>query len=156
MPAKYLMSWESKARLWRKTKTKNAYTVSCNQLSKWLGRFVPETKEGSYQAANQWWTSKLTELNGTPPTHQFAEYLALLAARRNWSRRNKEIQVASFIDSGIARVEEGGQPALANWGVGRNLMFLEGTTEKTLEALPVECRDHAQYALKEDDGVWVE
>lgn len=58
MPANYSMTWDAKYRRWQKMYRGVFYKVSCRKLG------APETKEASYQAANEWWRSKLAELNG--------------------------------------------------------------------------------------------
>lgn len=48
------------------------YFVSCRQLEE-LGYNVPlHTKEGSYKAANEWWTKKLALLNSAPASDRLA------------------------------------------------------------------------------------
>jgi integrase len=51
------MSWDSKQARWVKMHKGERYTVSCSALG------VPPTKEGSYQAANAWWTIKRAEID---------------------------------------------------------------------------------------------
>jgi integrase len=53
----YQMSWDGKNRRWLKEYRGKKYSVSCRQLN------APETKEGSYQAANAWWINKKKELD---------------------------------------------------------------------------------------------
>ena len=60
MPASYEMSWIAKLRRWSKMYRGKRYIVSCRQLG------TPETKEGSYKAANDWWRQKLAEIEGNP------------------------------------------------------------------------------------------
>ena len=54
MPAKLDLTWEPGPRRWRKQYMGRQYTVSARQLNR------PETKEGSYQAANEWWERNCT------------------------------------------------------------------------------------------------
>jgi integrase len=49
MPARYHMTWVASTRRWKKMLNGKVYVVSCRQLG------VPETKEASWRAANQWW-----------------------------------------------------------------------------------------------------
>jgi integrase len=56
-----LMTWREDSKRWVKTHNKKEYVVSCRQLG------APRTKEGSRQAANEWWEGKLIELEGQPP-----------------------------------------------------------------------------------------
>ena len=58
MPAAYLMGWEPTRRRWWKQYRNTRYVVSWRQLD------APETKEGSYQAANAWWLAKKAEVDG--------------------------------------------------------------------------------------------
>ncbi len=59
----YHMAWVPARRGWMKQYNGHKYAVSCRQLSEQLGIPVPESKEGSYQAANQWWARKKQELD---------------------------------------------------------------------------------------------
>ncbi len=57
MPRKCLMSWEGPpACRWIKMYKGRRYRVSCDDLH------TPKTKDGSYQAANNWWLVKRAEL----------------------------------------------------------------------------------------------
>ena len=58
MPATYLMALEPTRRRWWKQYRKTRYVVSCRQLD------APETKEGSYQAANAWWVTAPSRKTG--------------------------------------------------------------------------------------------
>jgi integrase len=49
MPSRYHMTWYASSRRWRKCVKGKWYSVSCKQLG------VPETKEASWKAANEWW-----------------------------------------------------------------------------------------------------
>jgi len=49
MPKNYQMTWVPSSRRWRKVHRGKVYMLSCRQLG------VPETKEASWQAANEWW-----------------------------------------------------------------------------------------------------
>ena len=77
MPAKFEMTWEPGPRRWRRMEAGKTYTVSCRQLSKFSSESVPETKEGSYQAANRWWHQKQVEISGQAsiPRHPFSELI---------------------------------------------------------------------------------
>ncbi|MCA1684829.1 MAG: hypothetical protein LC745_02350 [Planctomycetia bacterium] len=63
MPAAYELSWEGKARRWWKQHDGKRYVVSGRQLKKlgYLPLDTAETKEGSYRAANKWWSDKVGE-----------------------------------------------------------------------------------------------
>jgi integrase len=74
MPRKYELSWDAKNRRWLKEYRGKKYSVSCRQL------YVPETKEASYQAANDWWTRKRAEIDlagraALPPPPPFVDVL---------------------------------------------------------------------------------
>jgi integrase len=93
----YHMAWIPSRRGWMKEYKGKKYAVSCLQLG------APETKDGSYQAANQWWQQKKAEIDaasrpaprtplpledlaaaalGSPPADFFDNLLAF------WSRWN--------------------------------------------------------------------
>lgn len=57
MPTPELMGWNEKAKRWFKKYKGKPYAVSPRQLG------MPETKEGSRKAANQWWECKQHELD---------------------------------------------------------------------------------------------
>jgi integrase len=98
MPAACAMSWEPKNRRWWKQFDHKRYAVSCRQLSKWAGRPVPSTKEGSYQIANAWWDAKVTEIIGQQPPHPHADEIAKLIRRRDWCRQHGQNDLARFYD----------------------------------------------------------
>jgi integrase len=62
MPATCEMSWEARSRRWWKQRDGKRFVVSCRQLKKqgYLPADAPETKEGSYKAANQWWNDRVS------------------------------------------------------------------------------------------------
>lgn len=84
MPAAYLMSWHPKTRRWEKMYRGTRLTVSCRQLAKWSGRHVPDTKDGSYQVANEWIKAKIAELDAAPTP--LDEELNEIRRRRDWCR----------------------------------------------------------------------
>ncbi len=55
----YHMTWIPSRRGWMKEYRGRKYAVSCRQLG------TPETKDGSYQAANAWWEAKRLETDST-------------------------------------------------------------------------------------------
>jgi hypothetical protein len=65
MGREYEMVWIESRKGWMKEYRKKKYAVSCRQLG------MPETKIGSYQAANRWWEAKKAEIDAalrpTPP-----------------------------------------------------------------------------------------
>jgi integrase len=112
------MSWEPKGRRWWKQYRGKRHQVSCKQLSSLLRRHVPETKEGSYQAANAWWIARKSEVDGQQPPHRYDWYLSEMGRRRAWALRHGELEVAKVIDSEIADVERGSDPwyIKSSWG----------------------------------------
>ncbi len=60
MPRAYALTWEPKLRRWRKDYKGKTYTISCRQLG------VVETKDASYQKANEWWEDKRREIDAVP------------------------------------------------------------------------------------------
>jgi integrase len=112
MPAQYEMKWLPKHRLWRRMLHGKRYVVSCRQLSKWAGKPVPETKEGSYQIANAWWRAKSIEIGGSPPPPQpHADYIEEYRQKLRIAKQYGEHHVADALASEIARVEKGGLPS---------------------------------------------
>lgn len=55
MPNRYHMSWVASTRRWKKMHRGKMYVVSCRQLD------VPENKEASWRAANEWWERQLEQ-----------------------------------------------------------------------------------------------
>jgi integrase len=86
MPISCKMSWDARNRRWWKMKDRKRFVVSCKQLAQWSGHPVPETKEGSYQTANQWWQAKLAEIEAQQPPHPFGYEIQELERRRDWLR----------------------------------------------------------------------
>lgn len=64
MPVSLHMTWVAKGRRWVKKHGDKWYAISCRKLG------VPETKEASWKAANDWWEAKLREIEATPPTEE--------------------------------------------------------------------------------------
>ena len=64
MAKKLLMTWQAPTKRWFKKHRGKIYAISCRQLN------CPPTKEGSIDAANDWWEAKLKEIASTPPTEQ--------------------------------------------------------------------------------------
>jgi integrase len=105
------MSWEQTARRWWKRYKNKRYQVSCRQLSKWAGHFVPGTKEGSYQTANAWWEQQKTKVDGTRPCHPHDDLLAVLDHRLQWLRRfGSDPELEELLVRYRHLVEKGDQP----------------------------------------------
>ncbi len=61
-PKKPLMTWIPNQIRWSKMFEGKRYTVSCKQLSKWCGYWVPPTKEESWPESDLWWKEKLLQI----------------------------------------------------------------------------------------------
>jgi integrase len=59
----YHMAWIPSRRGWMKEYKGKKYAISCRQLNELYGPGIAETKDGSYQAANQWWDARKTEID---------------------------------------------------------------------------------------------
>lgn len=94
MPAKYLGSWEPRTRRWTKMHRGTRLAVSCRQLARWSGRAIAETKEQSYQVANEWIRAKIAELDATPSPYE--DELAEIRRRRDWCRARGRYDEAEF------------------------------------------------------------
>jgi integrase len=72
----YNMTWIPARRGWMKEYRGRKHAISCRQLN------APETKEGSYQAANEWWAKKKAEIDGASLQRQTVqEHLAAAIER---------------------------------------------------------------------------
>ena len=96
------MTWQASTRRWFKKHRGKMYTVSCRQLG------VPESKEASYAAANQWWTAKLAEIESAPPSEEERQENALKiwSLVQDWSQldeTSRERLVDSLIGEGQYR-----------------------------------------------------
>jgi hypothetical protein len=145
------MGWDKRNRRWRIMHEGARHVVSCRQLSVWAGKPVPETKEGSYQIANAWWAAKLAEIEGQRPPHPAARYLAQLALRNEWAKRNGQRALASMLKAEINRIEAGGRPAYMDeyssaWEPD-NILELYRTHPEVDD-------DEAWPAIDPDDAVW--
>ncbi len=77
----YLMSWNKSRNRWQKMDDGQMHYFYPDRHG------LPATKEGSWQAANQFWRDKLAELNyNRKASHPQREYLAVLERREAWSR----------------------------------------------------------------------
>jgi integrase len=84
------------------------YLVSCRQLG-----CVHETKEASYQAANQWWLTKKIEIDGAHPN---AARITEQRRRLEWAQEHAREDLVSQLADLISRLEkdlvgESNQPA---------------------------------------------
>jgi hypothetical protein len=99
MPAAYLMAWEPTRRRWWKQYRNTRYFVSCRQLD------APDTKEGSYQAANAWWLAKKAEIDGKLPPHPLADLIEMRNRRLAWAKAQGLEDLAEVAREEIARIE---------------------------------------------------
>ena len=70
MPRSADMNWvrsgrkeENRPRLWKKVYRGKVYTISCRQLRDQGFTVFADSKDGSYQAANEWWRKKRAEID---------------------------------------------------------------------------------------------
>ncbi len=80
MPASYEMSWIPKLRRWSKMYRGRRYVVSCRQLG------TPETKEGSYKAANEWWRQKLADIGRQADPLANNPFMETLREMNRWDK----------------------------------------------------------------------
>ncbi|HUE14747.1 MAG TPA: tyrosine-type recombinase/integrase [Planctomycetaceae bacterium] len=64
MAVNLLMTWVPSARRWTKKHNGKWYAVSCRKLG------VPETKEASWRAANDWWENQQRTIDTAPPSEE--------------------------------------------------------------------------------------
>jgi integrase len=70
---------------------------------------VPETKEASYQAANNWWQARKSAIDAESPPHPHAWAIAELTRRRDWLARHGDHEGRELLDAEIVRVTELGE-----------------------------------------------
>lgn len=111
MPRSHLMTWEKSTRRWRKMFKGQVYVVSCRQLD------APETKEGSYQAANEWWLKQKAELDGVPTPRPNEGWITELERRKSWAQSQGDQTLTAALEKDISRLESEGigdlSPSLA-------------------------------------------
>lgn len=73
MAKRYLMTWIPGSRRWRKVYNGKVYVVSCRQLG------VPDTKDASWKAANEWWQEQ-QKLADIPPEDDRMQRAARVSA----------------------------------------------------------------------------
>ncbi|WP_422929744.1 tyrosine-type recombinase/integrase [Singulisphaera sp. PoT] len=79
MPKAFHMTWIPAGRRWRKHHKGRSYTVSCKQLG------VPETKEASWRAANEWWERQLASPEAPSPDDRVDRAATLARLVRDFS-----------------------------------------------------------------------
>ena len=92
------MGWEPTRRRWWKQYRNTRYVVSCRQLG------APETKEGSYPAANAWWLAKKAEVDGQLPPHPLAHLLEERVRRLSWARAHGREDLVRDVQDEMARI----------------------------------------------------
>lgn len=95
------MTWEPGPRRWRKFFKGTVHIISCRQLN------VPETKEGSYQAANAWWQAKRAEIIGRESPGPQQHIIDQLEPRKAWYQQRGEVADAARIEEFIAELKQG-------------------------------------------------
>ena len=98
MPANPEMSWEPTRRRWCKMYRGRRYVVSCRQLG------THETKDASYQAANQWWSQKRIEIDAN--LHPHAHRILLLQQRIAWARKNGRLELIPGLTDQLEQLEQ--------------------------------------------------
>jgi len=111
MPRSFELTWDARNRRWRVMYRGKRYVVSCRQLG------APETKEGSYRKANEWWHARKHELDSdlwspgwqgrwreANPASAFYQHsrIAIAERQREWCLRHGETDLA---DQLAARIE---------------------------------------------------
>ena len=124
MPRKCNLSWDSSRPALEKMIFGRRYVVSCLQLKRlgYLPLSAPDTKEQSYQAANQWLRDQLN----AQPTSRHQWIIDKLESRAKCcDQEGDDAQASIFL--GAARLDQAG-PALGDddqtEGVGGTIAFL--------------------------------
>src|SRR5947209_6762277 len=84
MAKRYHMTWKSETSRWRKMHRGKWYSVSCKQLG------VPETKEGSWRAANDWWEQQQELADIPPEDDRIARATRISQLVRDFSRLDED------------------------------------------------------------------
>ncbi|MDR3582533.1 MAG: tyrosine-type recombinase/integrase [Candidatus Pacebacteria bacterium] len=84
MPAKFLMSWMPRERRWKKMHRGKVYVVSCRHLG------TPETKEGSWKEANEWWAATKAEAEKPAEDGRVTKAVAMARAVRGFEDLDDE------------------------------------------------------------------
>jgi integrase len=86
-----LMTWNSTSKRWFKKHSGKQHAVSLRTLQQsYPELFTGNSKEGSYRAANAWWTAKKTVLDDGP---EKSDWLEALTTRQNmvtWLQRERD------------------------------------------------------------------
>src|SRR6516164_7280312 len=91
------MSWEPSRRRWWKMFRGKRFVVSCRQLG-----VAHETKEASYQRANEWWLAKKIEIDGAHPN---AAQIQEQTRRLQWSEQHDRTDLIPRLRELIAQLE---------------------------------------------------
>ena len=150
MPRAFEMSWDSAQSRWSNPYRGQRYTVACSILG------MPATKEGSYQAANDWWRRKRAEIDGQQAAaHPHAAALAGLAHQLDYARRHglhdEVVALAGQVDE--VRAIPPDQPAV----------LLDEQTARRLDAarllgitIPSDLDAHALTMLFGNGRIWAD
>ena len=95
MPAKYDLTWDGDHRRWRVQCQGKRYVVSTRQLRK-QGFECDDTKEGSRQAANLWWSVQRSHLAAQKPEHPHQDAIDTLERRLAWAKLHEPSEVAEL------------------------------------------------------------
>jgi integrase len=105
------MTWVPSQTRWLKEYRSKTYGVSCRQLSKWLGRPIPATKEGSWREANAWWDVKRAEIDAAArvahmpvdadgvPFDERQQALDAIREKINWARHFAPQEVPALLQT---------------------------------------------------------
>lgn len=80
MPVTYHMTWVPAGRRWTKKYQGKWYAISCRKLG------VPETKEASWRAANEWWEQQQKLADIPPEDDRFARAARISNLVRDFSK----------------------------------------------------------------------
>src|SRR4051812_36769346 len=99
MPAKTHMTWVASGRRWTKKHAGKWYAVSCKKLG------VPETKEASWRAANEWWEATRKGVDSATTTEEDRKVNAfrVWSMVQDWGRldeASREKLVDSLVGAG--------------------------------------------------------
>lgn len=87
MVREYSMTWIASRHRWMKMYKGKRYVISCKALG------APETKEASYQAANQWWQAKRAEIDGSNVKPQPGSSEAIAGVISEWAGKPLETEL---------------------------------------------------------------
>jgi len=99
MPRKYEMSWEGAPNYrWCKMHKGTRYRVSCDDLK------AAPTKEGSYQAANNWWLRKVAELTVRQVEPEQQQLLDAIQRKLDYSTQHHHPEVVEQLTAAAREI----------------------------------------------------